>query len=253
MMISTIKQHNKVLEDIEKARKQHEKWIADAPKRDRKVEESCISSFHIHFNPDCKKTYSLNELSCNAYCERMWALEEYEDNRFRFNRKKLLKAIPGCSTVLGSEPWPYSDSYSGKQAMEIYIYFLSFFLDKHPYHDPPRCCNECESKRSEAEFRYQWLILSETESYKLHGCFECRQYLCKECGTKILFKTLYRDLNNTNMFHTIKCERCIKIIAKMRFRPSKFVGWYQEKKRNLNIKSPTNNYGDLLYFYIPDE
>ena len=182
------------------------------------VEESCISSFHKHFNPNCKKTYPLNDLIVSAHCERMWALEEYEDNRFRFNRKKLLKAIPGCSTVLGSEPWPYSDSYSGKQAMEIYIYFLSFFLDKHPYHDPPRCCNECESKRSEAEFRYQWLILSETESYKLHGCFECRQYLCKECGTKILFKTLYRDLNNTNMFHTIKCERCVKIITKMRFR-----------------------------------
>ena len=256
MMVSTVKQYCKAVEDYEKEKIQYEKWLADAPKRDRLVEESCLSSFHKHFNPNCKKTYPLHELSLDAHYEREWALEEYESNRFRINRKKLLKAIPGCSTVLGSAPWEYSDSYSGKQALEIYIYFLSFFLNKHPYdvtNRKVRSCGECESRRSEGEFLYQTEILIQTEGYKYHGCFECRQYFCKECGTKISFKTLYRDLHNTNMFHTIKCERCVKTITKVRSRMSKFVGWHQQKKRDLNVKSSPKRYGDVLYYYIPDE
>ena len=249
MMISTAKQYKKAVAE-------HMKWISDAPKRDRVEEESCFSEFHKHFNPRCKKTYPLNELITYTHKELMWVLQQYEENCFRTVRKRILKAIPDCSRVLGSEPWTYSNSYSGKQAMEIYIYFLLFFLNQHPYdvtNRRSRCCEECESKRSEKEWRYQFFILKYMEHYKLHGCFECRQYFCKKCDTKILFKELYRDLNNMNMFSKIKCENCFKIITEIRFKAGRHLRLFQQKKRKLNMRNPPNRYGDLLYYYISDD
>ena len=104
------------------------------------LEELCFSEFHKHFHSDVHKTYSLNELICIAHRERLTALIKYEKNEYDFfrfkgnelkNRKDLLMAIPDMSTVLGGDPWTYSDSYSPKRTLEIYIYFLSVFLHKH--------------------------------------------------------------------------------------------------------------------------
>ena len=65
----------------------------------------------------------------------------------RFHYKDLLRAIPGMSTVLGDNQWSYSDSYSPKQTTDIYIYFLSVFLQKHPvdYKSKKQQCKNCRS------------------------------------------------------------------------------------------------------------
>ena len=237
------------------------KAITEAAKRDRFVEESCFSKFHIHFHPGCKKRFPLEKLIRFADTERTMALDWYEENEnYTWLRKRLLKAIPGMSTVLGGEPWAYSDSYSAKQALEIYINFLTIFLQKHPYCDVNSkkcsCSNKkCESKRSIKEFDYQRIIIDSAHKpwiSSMNGCFECLQYCCEACDTKIFFKELYRDLDNTKICSTMECEHCIKSIAKRRFKARKHLRMYQQKKRRMNDKNTINRYGDIKYFYIPD-
>ena len=87
----------------------------------------------------------------------------------------------------------------------------------------------------------------------MKGCFECLRYCCETCQTKIFFKELYRDLDrdNTKLFFTMECEHCIKNITKCRFKARKHLRVYPKKKK-MNDKNPTNRYGDIKYFYIPD-
>ena len=135
------------------------KSIEETTKRDRLLEKSCFSEFHQHFHPDCKKTFPLKELIQIARGERTRALDWYEKTECKWIRRRLLKAIPGMSTVLGGEPWSYSDSYSAKQTMEIYIYFLSVFLIRYPWDVKSKrySCSlkGCESKRLMKEIQHQ--------------------------------------------------------------------------------------------------
>ena len=102
--------------------------------------------FHEHFNPWCETSVPIYDLSIRAHGEMKWAMSWNEHQR-RFHYKKILRAIPGMSTVLGDNQWSYSDSYSPKQATDIYIYFLSVFIQKHPvdYKSKKQQCKNCRS------------------------------------------------------------------------------------------------------------
>ena len=89
-----------------------------------RLENLCFSEFHKHFNPFCKKIYPLDELIKITHSERRRALYHYEYDAIHYQRKSLLRAIPGMSTVLGGNQWEFTDSYSAEQAMEIYIFSI---------------------------------------------------------------------------------------------------------------------------------
>ena len=221
------------------------------------LEESCFSKFHKHFHPDVNKNYPLNELIRITHHERLEALYYYEQDIYHHLRGELQTAIPDMSRVLGNDPWEYSDFYSSKRTMKIYIYFLSYFLYKHKQiyitmlKSRDRICTICESQQKysimEQEYRSKVMGVG-----RVHGCFNCRSYICKTCETKTFFKELYRDLHKVKLFFTMTCTHCVKGITKLRFRAREQLRMYQQKKRRFNIQDLTNRYGDLLYFYIPD-
>ena len=86
--------------------------------------------FHEHFNPYCETSIPIYDLSIRAHLIRNSTMFWNETTR-RYQHKMLLRAIPGMSTVLGGDQWSYSE-YSPKEVTDIYLYFLSVFLQKHP-------------------------------------------------------------------------------------------------------------------------
>ena len=151
-------------------------YISEAPDRDRLVKKSCFSIFHEHFHPGCKKTYPLNDLIFYIHWERVRALKNYEQDTYRCYRRDLSKAIPHMSAVLGGQPWIYSNKYSAKQAMEIYIYFLTFFLTKNNWfekHKKCSCSNKtCEFKLPIQRQEYQRFIIDNEYNPIIAGCKE---------------------------------------------------------------------------------
>ena len=127
-----------------------------------------FSEFHKHYNPYCKTSLPLDELSIVALEERQW-VETWTEEERCYNHKKLLRAIPGMSTILGGKQWSYSE-YSVKEAINIYIHFLDICLQKHPIDIKKKFgqCKKCGSDISFLEYqRFFW-------NYDVgNGCYHC--------------------------------------------------------------------------------
>ena len=235
-----------IIEERDRLIKERNRLIEEQHRRDLLVEKSCFSKFHIHFNPDCKKTFPLHELIDIAKYEKRSAIRNYEGYESYSAReiKSLLKAIPDMSTVLGGDPWKYSNSYSSKEAVEIYVHFLSVFLQKHSSEEDTSTRKPCS--------KCGYISSSEQEYFFAHMgmCFGCStHYMSGSHRTKILNGELYRDLGNMNICSTFECESCFHMIKRDRISGLKLLLQFQGFRKNLNSKK--NGYGDFLYPFVP--
>ena len=152
-----------------------------------RVYQHMFSDFQAHFNPWCRISISLNELSRISDDERFRTVQ-WNEGDLRFYHKSLMRAIPHMSNVLGGQEWSYSTSYSPEQSRDIYIHFLNVFLQEHPidYKFKGGQCQirSCRSKISLLDRRTHALN-GPTES---QGCVHCcRQYKrIMECQEDIL-------------------------------------------------------------------
>lgn len=128
-----------------------------------------FTEFHKHYNPYCKTSLSLNKLSRTALFERHW-VEAWSEFDCRRHHKKLLRAIPGMSTILGGKEWSYT-KYSTKEAVNIYKYFLDICLQKHPV-DIKEIVKQCKKCGSDISY-LEHLIFEWNYDFNEYACYHC--------------------------------------------------------------------------------
>ena len=136
--------------------------------------------FHEHFNPYCETSIPIYDLSVRAHLDRNAAMFWGKtSSRNRTEHKMLLRAIPGMSTVLGGDQWSYSE-YSPKEVTDIYLYFLSVFLQKHPldYKIKKIQCKNCRMMISFEERNHH--IFSNGQRRRCVNCSQRKPLSLKE-------------------------------------------------------------------------